>query len=112
MPTFAEPFVDKLNANVQHAPAMNADDLRNEPSPLRADLLDGTWTFTASARAGLHSKTTEISKLVMPLLNQYPAISGLVLSNGPGVAQGQFVSESAPSSNHSYGLRRILPARA
>ena len=77
---------------------------------LRADLLDGTWAFTPWARAGLQAKITEISKLVRPVLNHYPAISGLVLSNGASVAQGQFVGESAPSSNESYGLRRVLPA--
>jgi hypothetical protein len=77
---------------------------------LRADLLDGTWAFTPWAKAGLQAKITEMAKLVRPLLNHYPAISGLVLSNGASVAHGQFVGESAPSSNESYGLRRVLPA--
>lgn len=77
---------------------------------LRADLLDGTWAFTPWARAGLRTKITEMSKLVRPILNHCPAISGLVLSNGASLAQGQFVGESAPAPSQNYGLRRVLPA--
>ncbi|MHB1431314.1 MAG: hypothetical protein ACYCVZ_04260 [Streptosporangiaceae bacterium] len=35
MPTFAEPFFDELNADVQLAPVMNVDDLQKGLSRLR-----------------------------------------------------------------------------
>jgi len=77
---------------------------------LRADILDGTWQFTPWARAGLRPKIDEIARQVRPMLSKVPGISGVILSSGAGVAQGQFVGESARSIGDSYGLRRVLPA--
>jgi hypothetical protein len=77
---------------------------------LRADLLDGTWQFTPWAQAGLRAKIDEMAGLVRPLMSQIPNISGVIFSNGAGVAQGQFFGESARSGDESHGLRRELPA--
>jgi hypothetical protein len=77
---------------------------------LRADILDGTWQFTPWAQSCLGVKINEMAGMVPPLLNQFPHISGVVLCSGAGVAQGQFVGESARSAGDSYGLRRVLPA--
>ena len=77
---------------------------------LRVDILDGTWHFTPWARAVLRAKIDEMAKQVRPLLSQVPGITGVVLSSGAGVAQGQFYGESARSSGNSYGIRRALPA--
>ena len=77
---------------------------------LRAELLDGTWAFTPWAQAGLRTKIDEMARQVLPLLSQFPGISGVILSNGLGLAQGNFVGESAQTSGDSYGLRRVLPA--
>jgi hypothetical protein len=77
---------------------------------LRADILDGTWQFTPWARASLRAKIDEMARQVQPLLSQVAGISGVALSSGAGVAQGQFVGESARSIGECYGLRRVLPA--
>jgi hypothetical protein len=77
---------------------------------LRADILDGTWQFTPWARAGLRAKIDEMARQVRPLLSHISGICGVVLSSGAGLAQGQFVGESARSIGESYGLRRVLPA--
>jgi hypothetical protein len=77
---------------------------------LRADILDGTWQFTPWAQAGLRAKIDEIASLVRPVMSQIPNISGVIFSNGTGVAQGQFFGESARSDDESYGLRGELPA--
>lgn len=77
---------------------------------MRVDILDGTWQFTPWARAGLGAKISEMARQVRLLLSQVPDIFGAILSNGAGVAQGQFVGESARSVGDSYGLRRVLPA--
>jgi hypothetical protein len=77
---------------------------------LRVDVLDGTWQFTPWARGGLRAKIDEMARLVRPLLSQVPGIFGVILSSGAGVAQGQFVGESARSVDDSYLLRRVLPA--
>ena len=37
MRAFAEPFINELSADVQLAPAMDVDDLRKGPSPLRVN---------------------------------------------------------------------------
>jgi hypothetical protein len=77
---------------------------------LRVDILDGTWQFTPWAKADLCAKNDEMTRQVQPLLGQFPSISGVILSSGACVAQGQFVGESARSIGESYGLRRVLPA--
>jgi hypothetical protein len=73
---------------------------------IRVDLLDGTWAFTPWARASLREKIDEMARQLLPVLAPYPGISGVVLSNGPSVAQGDFVGESARTTQDSYALRR------
>jgi len=51
-----------------------------------------------------------MARQVQPLLRHVSGICGVVLSSGGGLAQGQFVGESARSTGESYGLRRVLPA--
>jgi hypothetical protein len=77
---------------------------------IRLDLLDGTWGFTPWARASLRGKIDEMERQLQPALAPYPGISGVVLSNGPSVAQGEFIGESAHTPQGSYALRRVLPA--
>jgi hypothetical protein len=47
---------------------------------------------------------------VTPLLEPYPDICGVILSNGDGLAQGEFFGESARSGTDCYGFRRVLRA--
>ncbi len=55
---------------------------------LRADLMDGTWQFTPWARASLHQKVGELSKMVKRALAQVDGVSGIVISSGPVSLKG------------------------
>jgi hypothetical protein len=68
------------------------------------------WQFTPWARAGLRAKIEELAGLTIRALRQVPGIDGAVLSNGAGLAQGEFHGESARTPNGCYGIRRLLPA--
>jgi hypothetical protein len=76
---------------------------------LRTDLMDGTWQFTPWARASLHEKTSEISKLIRPALTRVDGVAGIVISSGACFAQGQFPGLSTRTGNHCYGFVRPLP---
>jgi hypothetical protein len=76
---------------------------------LRADLMDGTWQFTPWARASLHQKVGELSKMVKQALAQVDGVSGIVMSSGACVAQGQFLGLSTRTVDRSYGFVRPLP---
>lgn len=95
-------IVSKLRQKAQQAQASGG-------GWLRVDLLDGTWQFTPWARAGLRAKIEEMAKSIPSALSQVPDIFGVILSNSAGVAQGQFVGESARTVGDNYGLRRVLP---
>jgi len=76
---------------------------------LRTDLMDGTWQFTPWARASLHEKTSEIGKLIRPVLARVDGVAGIVISSGACFAQGQFPGLSTRTSNRCYGFVRPLP---
>ncbi|MCW2932151.1 MAG: hypothetical protein JWM19_3113 [Actinomycetia bacterium] len=76
---------------------------------LRADLMDGTWQFTPWARASLHGKIDEISRLVKPALAKVDGVAGAVLSSGACVAQGRFPGLSTRTADRCYGFIRSLP---
>jgi hypothetical protein len=77
---------------------------------LGVDLLDGTWQFTPWARAGLRAQIDEMARQVRSVHADLSGISGVILSSGAAVAQGQFYSESARSNGNNFGLRHVLPA--
>jgi hypothetical protein len=76
---------------------------------LRTDLMDGTWQFTPWARASLHQKVGELCIMVKRALAQVDGVSGIVISSGACVAQGQFLGLSTRTVDHCYGFVRPLP---
>ena len=75
---------------------------------LRIDAYNGLWQFTPWSLRNLTDKLALIAQRVREGLAEYAHLSGLVMSNGAGLAQGLFFDELREGQDGAVGVRRLL----
>jgi hypothetical protein len=75
---------------------------------LRIDAYNGLWQFTPWSLRNLTDKLALMAESVREGLAEYAHLSGLVMSNGAGLAQGRFCGEVREGEDGAVGVRRLL----